>query len=259
MSVSIREIVSGVRDYLNWPDYQRLPQFTVLQRIQDKSDYYRQSFNLTNRGWFLSRFDLPVDASTDEFTITAPAFGRPVMCLTKDDSDPNHIEREVEIVQVQNRDLFYTGTKQSIGSYTLPHVAACISFFNDVDRGWLIKVTPQHTQAATYAVWYQPDRPAGVSLNDNYPLMESFINLLKVDVALSLLGKLAITDSKGIVTNAGQLSLLERGLMRDMYGDPNTPGSGYLALFNKTKEMPVNEQTGGRRGWASESDYEVFW
>lgn len=250
MPVSIREIASGVRDYLMWPDHRRVPQFTVLLRLQDKSDHYRNAFNIVNRGWFLSRTQLDFDSSTDEVPITATAFGRAVQCLTIDESDPNHVERDVEIVAVQNRDLFYSGTKQSIGSYTTPHVASCISIFKEASQ-WKVKVTPQHTLPASYVLWFQPDRmPKG--LNDNFDLLDSFINLLKVDTALSLLARILIMDDKGNVLNGDQVALVERRLLDDR--------AQYLAQFNLTKQLAVNEQTGSRRGWASdEGGYDLWW
>lgn len=250
MSVSIREIASGVRDYLMWPDHRRVPQFTVLLRIQDKSDAQRQALNITNRNWFLSRFTLDVDSSTDEYPITATAFGRPVQCLTIDESDPNHVERDVEIVTVQNRDLFYSGTKQSLGSYTSPHVASCISIFRE-DNQWKAKVTPQHTLPASYVLWFQPDRPTPAGLNDNFPLLDSFINLLKVDVALSLLPNIMQMDDKGNVLNGAQVTMAERRLMSDKME--------YGKLFDTYKQIAVNQQTGGRRGWADDEGFDLYW
>lgn len=249
MPITISEIVTGVRDYLLLPDYATLSKSTLLLRIDDKQAYYQTSLKIANRNWFVNRTTIYVDPSRDEYSINADSFGRPFQCLTKDDTDPNHIERDVEIVTLQNRDLYYQGTKQGSTSFSYPHVAACMSFFNENGQ-WKVKVTPQHTQAATYEVWYSPDKGLPPVLADNLQLVDSFANLFKVDVALSCLPNLVKMDDKGNVLNGGQLTMLERRLMDDR--------NRYEAQFNVYRTMVFQEQTGPRRGFAEDAGYEQF-
>lgn len=251
MSISINEIVNGVRDYLLRPDYETLPKYAVLSRLHHKLDHYSSRLKITNRGWLVGRWNLNVDTERDEYTVSASNFGRPFSCLTKDDTDANHVEREVEIVVVQNRDLYYQGTKQGVASFVQPHVAACVSFYRDASRGWLAKITPIHSQPATYEVWYIPDRPLPPVLADNLKLVDAFVNLYTVDVALSLLPNIIKTDDKGNVTNAGQISMIERRC--------NADKADYLQLFNTYAQSTVVEQTGPRRGWGGEDSDTVYW
>lgn len=248
--ISIAEIQTGIRDYLLYPDYARLPKSTVLLRIHDKADYYRTALSIVNRGWLVDRWNLNVDTARTEFPVTASNWGRPFLAVTKDDADPNFIEREVEIVAVQNRDLFYQGARQGSVIFAAPHVASCLAFFNDADQGWRALVTPQHTQNAQYQVWFTPDRPMPPVLADNFNLIESFVNLFKVDVALSCLPNILIIDDDGNVTNAAQVAMVERRLTADF--------ALYKQQFDIYKQFAFNDQTGQRRGWADNSDSETY-
>lgn len=243
MSVTLKQIIEGVRSYLGYPPYGRLPNHLILSRLADKTAYYLTALNMTNEGWFLIRHPLTITPNKSDFQFDVD--GRPVLAVTVDDTDPMHVEREVEIVTVQDRDLYYVGPKQGMSSGAFPHVASSFTVFFDEDQGQrTIRVTPQHTQTAKYLIWLQPDTFAPPRLADNFPLMECFANLVKVDTALSLLPQ-AFTGENG-----DSIVLYERRLTADF--------GRYDAQFQAYKQISVNEQTGPRRGWASDSDGEYL-
>jgi hypothetical protein len=237
MTDSIKNIIAGVRDYVGNPDYGRLSNPSVLNRLNDKFDLYRAQLNL-------SKTNLTFGSGSDETVVNAPAWGRPVLVATKDDSDPNHQSIEIPIVTVQDRDLYYQGSKTGVSGSVSPHVATSIAFFKS--NGQVrAKCTPQHSQSATYELWYQPDRPTPPRLADNYPLLEAFQNLIKVDTALSCLPKLMILKD-GVATNAAELAFYERRLQSDK--------ADYLHTFNQYKNQSHMEQAGmrGAGGWGDD-------
>lgn len=239
---SIKNVVQGIRSNLLYPDYKKVPNHLILDRLQDRFAYYLTALNIVNENWFLTRYPLTVTPNTDEFPIDIPIGSKPVLCVTVDNADPFHVEREVEILTVQNRDLYYIGPKQGLSSATFPHVATSIAFFYDQDNGQRIaKVTPQHTMVATYMIWLQPDVFAPPRLADNFPLLENFLNLTKTDVALSLTPALLEEDG----SNAIKVGKIESRLQADF--------NRFDSQFTVYKQMAFNEQAGTRRGWATDS------
>jgi hypothetical protein len=244
MSITIKSTVQGIRSLLLYPPAGSVPNHLILDRLRDKLDYYLTALNITNENWFLQRSILTVQPNTDEFDFDVT--GKPILCVTMDSSDPYHIEREIEIVTVQDRDLYYMGPKQGMSSGTFPHVATSISIFYDQDRGQRIaKVTPQHTQVAQYLIWLQPETLAPPRMADNFPMLENFMNLIKTDTALSLLPAIA---GEG---NDTKVEAIQGQLMRDM--------ARYDQQFQTWKMTAFAEQAGPRRGWATEDSTYYGW
>ncbi len=243
MGIPIKSILAGVRSYLGFPDYANLPNHMIMERLYDRLDYLRTLLNLTNQNFFLSRTRIDVDSSTDEYLLNFNVGpGRPVLCHTIDDSNPQHVTREVQIVNVQDNDLYYIGPKQGAGMTYAPHVAQTMNIFYDLDAGfWKVKVVPQHLSSASYQLWIQPDRPTPPTLTANFPLMENFIGLVKVSTALSCLPMLI----KGSDPNA--LAFIERRLMADE--------ARYQSAFDVYKTMAHLEELGSKRGFATDCDW----
>ncbi len=236
-------MVNGVRNYLGYPDYRVLPNHTLLVRLYDEMDHQRNEMNLPNQGWFLTHQQLDVTPGTDEFPVAAIVGGSrfvPILVTTIDPNDPNQIRLEVPIVTVQDMDQYYLGPVASPGSAS-PSIASSFTFFTDQNTGqFTAKITPQAVQTQSYDLWFQPDRPTPPGFTGNYPLLESFSNLMKVNTALVCLPD-CLTAA-----NADQLQMRQATLIdqRDRYG----------RVFEIQKQMSFNDQKGPRLGFATDDD-----
>jgi hypothetical protein len=247
--IIVKQMVQQVRSYLGYPDYTTLPNHVVLLRLWDEIDAQTAQMNLPNQGWFLTHQDLQVAPGTSDYAVAATVGGSrfiPILVTTKDDSDPTHIRREIPIVPIQDVDIYYIGP--SNGFTPVRDDAATITFYTDQTTGqFTARLTPQPNQSNVYDIWYQPDRPTPPNWNDNYPLLESFSNLMKVCTALTCLPELLKQDG----SNAAQLQMRAAGLrdQRDRYD----------SVFQIQKQMSSNSQFGGRQGFATDDDLSSGW
>lgn len=242
----VKEVVGSIRTLLGRPGYGPVPTHLVLEHLYNEMDHQRNQMNLPNQGWFLSRQNLDVTPDTDEFPISAlvgMARFIPLLITTKDDSDPYHVRREIPIVTAQNMDIYYLGPKTSIGTPLFPHVASSFTFFTDQNTGqFKAKVTPQHSQTASYDIWYQPDRPLPPGFTAGYPLLEAFTNLIKVATAVDLLPYTLEKDN----SNQVWLDLLGKSLLDQR--------ERYDRAFQIQKQMSFGDQKGPRRGFACDDE-----
>src|SRR5258707_103633 len=114
MALKASEVVASVRATLDYPSPDKLKMQTLLLKLREKVDHYFNRLNLTDRNWFLSQDVLTVQPGQDEYTITMASFGRPIDVETQDLSDPQHIRREIEVIDYQDRDLLYFGPNQPL-------------------------------------------------------------------------------------------------------------------------------------------------
>ena len=244
--IVIKQVVQGIRNYLGYPDYLMLPNHTILLRLYDEMDHQRNQMNLPNQGWFLTHQQIDVTPGSDEIPVAAIVGGSrfvPILVTTRDDSDPTHIRREVPIVTVQDMDLYYIGPQVSNDPSAFPNEASSMAFYTNENSGQFVaKVTPQANQTASYDVWYQPDRPNPPGFLGNYTLLESFVNLMKVSVAIICLPDLLKPDGG----NAAQLNLRQTTLA--------TQQARYDSVFEVQKQMSFNQDKGRRFGFATDDD-----
>lgn len=260
MSLRASEVVASVRATLDYPPFDRLKPQILLLKMREKVDHYFNRMNLTDRNWFLDNLTLTVDSASDEYLISTSQWGRPILCETQDLSDPQHIRREVPIIDLQDRRLLYEGTQSASQASTslLKHTATSFTFFRKPDGSIRTKLTPQPSDTADYVFWYEPNRPIPILLASNLTFLEQFNNLLVVDLSLSCLpycnyDAIIYDSSNQSYRRRTKADVLRESLGRDF--------QLYLQTFeeyiqNDTQQKTERKQlwgesppTGGEWGW----------
>lgn len=264
MPVQIRQIVNGVILKAGSPDTGRLPRWVILWFLQRKIDYYRTRLQITDENRFVERWPLTVTPGSDEFNVDA-AQGRWLLCHTADDNDPNHVRREVELVNLQNLDLHYLGPPSAGQRISTPHVAVAFTFFTEQGQQ-KVKVTPRHDQVAQYLFWYEPDRPLPPQLDSNYPLLENFINLTECDTAIACLAYIKakiVQDMRARETSSdAEMAQVQLSAMRaeltsydSVMNDLRVEMAPYLQVLASYETQAMQEQSGPRIGWGGANFY----
>ena len=232
--ITVNDLLSGIRNYLRFPPEMVLGDGTILDRLLDKLDFYTSELNLTDQNWLLEKFPLPVSANEGTYTITPGDWGRPILCETVDDTDPQYIRREVPIVDFQDRDRFYSGPNTA-----LQRPVQCISFYQ---KGGAIRVdlTPIPSTSGAYQIWYEPSRIIPTALTSTPLRLECFANLVKVDTALSCLPDCNYDDTR--------YSRIKEALDRDF--------SLYMNQFQIYKTQDRQEQLSDGRCWGADYPFE---
>lgn len=248
MPIVVRDILTGIRERLNLPDRGRLPNWRILMRLWDELDHNRNELNLPNVGRILSPRIITINAGEDETTLPAEIDAEGIVLVqTTSSSDRYHVPREVPSVPIQNADRYYVGPRELSGSVSEPHVAACLTFYRDhVTNLPKVHSTPRHGSSAEYLIWWQSSRPEPPGINQNWPLQDSFVNLVKCRVARGLLSTLIEKNEKGEVVNAKELQILGETISTDC--------DRYNAIFQEAKQVAIPQQIGARIGWDSAYD-----
>ncbi len=182
--------MASVRATLDYPSPETLKNQLLLLKLQEKTEHYFNEMSLTDRNWFLETYILHAPADKDDYVVGIEDWGRAINAETMDDTDPNHYRREVELIDLQDRDLFYKGPDKALTltGTSVKHTARCIAQFRDPKSGDVhLLVTPKPGLAADYKLYYEPDRPVPASLTSNVRLLDNFRNLLITDLALTCL------------------------------------------------------------------------
>lgn len=269
MAVQIKQVVNDVILKAGAPDSGRLSRWVILRLLHLKMDHYRARLQITDENRFLERWPLTVTPGNDEFAVDAAQAGKWLLCHTVDDSDPNHVRREVELVKIQNMDLFYLGPPSGGGSVGSPHVARSFTFFTEQGQT-KVKVTPKHDQSAQYLFWYQPDRPLPPKLQDNYPLLENFVNVVACDTAVAALAYMkakivqelrALSLEANAETAQIQLAALSNELKSydSVMNDLRLEMLPYLEVLKVYETQSMDEQSGPRIGWGGANYYNPGW
>lgn len=243
MPVLVRDIVTGVRDYLGRPSRERLANPTILQRAYDELDDMRTDMNLPNVGRYLQYKDIDIGGSgTGRYLIQDISWGNIVLVQTWSDTT-DYTPCEVPVTGIQDQDQYYIGPRV-LSSYNSsePHNVAVFTFTRDEQTGGMVAyVKPDQPQTARYRVWFQPDRPAPPTLNQQVPIPEQFSNLWKVRTALSCLPEIAITDKNHRVLNIDEIKLRGETL--------NNLKNQYMGNFEEMIQSMSPAQGGARIGW----------
>ena len=265
--IKIKQIVNDVFLKAGHPTQDRLPRWVVLRLLYHKIDHYRNRLHLTDENRFLERWKLTVYPGVDEFQVNATFPGKWVVCHTMNDSDSNHIRREVALATMQNIDLYYLGPPSLGSASTAPHVAQTFTFFNESGQQ-KVKVTPKHDQNADYLFWYQPDRPLPPRLEQNYPLLENFVNAIACDTAIAGLAYMKARVNQDIqafsvvaavspeTLNAQVAALTAQIKSFDLImNDLRMEMVPYLQVLEEYESQAMDEQTGPRIGWGGANLY----
>ncbi len=184
------EILASVRATLDYPDPDKLKQQLLVLKLREKVDHYFNRMALTDRNWFLDSVVVNTSSNQDTYTISAQNWGRPILCETQDLTDPQHVRRSIEIIDLQDRELRYEGPKQSsVGAgFGTKHTATSMAFYRSPSgQQPTLLITPQPSQNADYIFWFEPNRPLPVGLTGNVTFLDNFQNLLVADLSLSCL------------------------------------------------------------------------
>jgi len=236
---TINNIIGGVRLHLRTPSEDKIGDGKIAEYLLRKIDYYLNELNLTDQNWLLEKWQLDVDASTQIYTVnpSSAPFGRPILCETMDESDPFHERREITIVDLQDRDLFYRGPQQAWATAP-PHSAITMTFFRSGGQKRVL-VEPQPAVSASYRFWFEPSRMLPQSITNDSPFLENFSNLLEVDTALTVLPDCDWPDVKH--------NRIEKALGADLVR--------YTAQFDRYKNQDRQEQVNTKRGFGDDWDF----
>lgn len=190
---TVNEILNKILAYCARPTEDSLGLHDMLTFLHGRIDFYRTLLGCSNRNWLIGRFILTVDASTDEYNISARAgdFARPVLIETYDSVLQNFERRPVDIVEVQNTSLNSPDIVNPTGfpqSQYYKHTARCIAFWGYESSDIKCRVIPQPYQVAEYQVWYETGKVFDPDISDTPMLMPEFHDLLAVHSARLALG-----------------------------------------------------------------------
>lgn len=197
MSLSAKEIMASVRATLDYPSPETLKNQLLLLKLQEKVEHYFNEMSLTDRNWFLETTILHAKPNEDDYIIPVSDWGRAVNAETMDLTDPYHYRREIEIIDVQDRNLFYRGTDKAFTTVgnSVKHTAMSLGQFRDPNTGEIhILMTPVPSIAADYRIFYEPNRPVPAGLTANLKFLDNFRNLLITDLALTCLPYARLDD-----------------------------------------------------------------
>lgn len=232
---TVRDIVASVRSYLGQVTFDRLDNGTILMHLYDQIDMQMTRLALTDENWIINRKEVSIGPGVDEVPLP-PTFGRAFLVETVDDESNLYIRREVNIVDVQDWNLYWSGYTRGSGTKYLVHVAEVCAFFgNENTPIKTVKFAPEHSLTATYRIWYEIGKMANPAFAAKPALMEQFHNLLKVGTALACLPNCRYEDpiAKGF-----------RQSLMMLYGQ-------YDEVFNRYIHQNHHEDTGPRRSFNS--------
>lgn len=186
---TVREIITAVRSYLGNPTFNLLNNGDVCLKLYDQIDSQINRLQLNTANWIIDRKEITVSPDLDEYALPSN-FGRSFLVETVDDGTNYFRRRELDYVDVQDFNLFWSGVQYTnIGGEYTSHVAEVYGIFGDVNRipQKTIKFAPGGLNTATYRLWYDVGKIANPALSDTPKLQEQFHNLLKVGTALACL------------------------------------------------------------------------
>lgn len=183
MGVSAKQALTGIRVYMGNPTKEKINNGSVLLVMYDKLDHYTTLLQSTGESWLVDRVTLTVPADTSELSISATNFGIPFLVETVDSSDTSHISTEIPIVRQQDIDRYSVSNTRSAGLGQ--HAAEVVAFFRI--SGWKALFLPTSSVQSEYRVWHQPLRSAPAPLANDVQFLDNFINLIRVDTALTCL------------------------------------------------------------------------
>lgn len=161
---------------------------SLLAHIQSM---YNQTNN-SGAAWGVYETELTVTPNEEEYLISgAPLLGKPMLVFTKDDGNTAHIERPVEIVQIEDLPLAYYGPRN--GSYVWPgywdgsnHTANAFAFYQKLGApNWYANLRPVPQLEATYRIMYVVGDWVSTAAPGSIPILPEHHHLLTIRAALS--------------------------------------------------------------------------
>jgi hypothetical protein len=226
---TIQDSITLVRKLLRDPKAQQPDDFTVLKRILSKYQAFLNTMNNTGLAWATGEINLPVQQGKEDYEITqAGNFGKALLVATRDPSNPAHIERPIEIFNVENMDFNWLLPNDFAGYIAgwdgSNTTAMRMAFFRK--QGFssvFVRVKPIPQLSASYRVLYEiGDWTKTVGLGDELLLPEHH-DLPLTRAAISLLPYSDWSSDKALD------SVLRKELAMSLANDEQE----YAALFNE--------------------------
>lgn len=168
----------------------------------------------TSQNWRTGEADITFDPSVEEVLVNAPGISKPLVVYTKDEANPHHNERVVDIVGRQNLVIGYDGTRDGSGrqTYLYPfdgqswHVAQKIAIYQKGDAGsggqsgvWYASarpVVPADGHSATYKLIYADGSWTDNAALSSQPVLTEYGSLFEVRAAQLALSQAAWWPNK---------------------------------------------------------------
>lgn len=250
-------LLQGIRARLGRPPLDVLTNEVLYEHLLDEEEHMNTKLKLTSQKWITRSFEVTVDPQNYkrvEISSKDPTFGRPDIVETVDNGAPDFRRREIDVIDLQDIDLHWTGYKPLQGDTNYPHNARKVAFYYDeaTKITYAYFVPPPFAQA-TYRIWHQPAStvPARLAEKPGFPLT-LFYNLVKVSTARRLLGILAISLKKHQMWDAEVFGALKQAL-DEAYMDFNEPferyilqdsedQAGYIQPFNQSRRPSYDSE-----------------
>lgn len=148
--------------------------------------------NNSGAAWGTWEIDLTVAPNEEEYLLSgAPLLGKPLLVFTKDESNPSHIERPIDIVNIEDLPTTYYGPRDA--SYIWPgywdgstHTAFAFAFTQKLGApNWYANIRPVPQIEATYRIMYVVGDWVSTAAPGSLPLLPEHHHLLTVRAALS--------------------------------------------------------------------------
>lgn len=163
----------------------------LLQQVSSHTRTVKRHKQNTGNAWDYNDVEIDVEQDEDTYLINRPDFGTPLVLITRDDSNPQHIVRVIDYYAPQN--IFYNySLPGNIGSYVVNldgsfHSAMRYTVFRKSNQVYL-QILPKPALACTYVLRYvlSANGVDGMALTQD-PVEAADADLIEIRSAKSLL------------------------------------------------------------------------
>lgn len=203
---TVQEMMSNIRLRLGDPLPEKPGARHLLKAVLDHTQSVYNQLNNVSRGWSVREVPLQVSAGQDDHLLAAQDFGKPLLVLTSDVSNPGHWERPVPFYEIQNLNLAYDGPRDGANWMAgfidgSAHTANGLAFYRVEGDAVRVRIRPVPQAAATYRITYLTGDWRTSAALESSPVLREHHQLIEVRAALSVL---PIAEWNGYDSNGNQ-------------------------------------------------------
>lgn len=191
---TLLQSLAKTRLLLRDPRPQRPGEREVLDAVTREYQSLFNRLNNSGQAWTIDEVTLNVFQGQEDYLLEADSgFTKPLSVITRDSSNPSHVERQVDFFEIANVD-FDWNLPNDIGSAFLnidgsTHTAARMAFFrrSGLEGGVYVRVKPVPQDSAQYRVLYAVGNWASSAALADQAILSEHHHLVETRAALSLL------------------------------------------------------------------------
>lgn len=229
-----REIIQGVREDCGLPSFQALGNALICNALYKELQELFNRLTLTDTNYQLDRTTVVTSPGTSEYLMPYN-FGRAEVVETFSDNDPRFLRREIEIVEMQDFDLYWSGY-QGVGQPS-PEVCAFVGLLNDTQRKLILAPPPQ--SVFQIRVWFDLGYQTPPVLDAKPGLLENFHHLLQANTSMAC------------IAHATKDPAIDKTVFMNLRDMLSWRQKKYEATFQEYIYQSFHESSGPRRAFNS--------